>query len=158
MNGPGGSSAKASVIDKQDVDNMRQYNVETERQNSFFGDYNHQRKILNEQLKQQKSNLEAVQKSLWGEWVTMNKSVELLNNYRTQIKQLETEYANTSKLDIKRRIELNAQINSLKGAEAKLAEQVKATNADFIEQSKKLAEVELALEDTNKQIAALGTG
>lgn len=58
VNGVNGS-APGGIIDKEDVDNMRQYNVETEKQTSFFGEYNQQRKILNQQLKQQKANLEA---------------------------------------------------------------------------------------------------
>ena len=42
---------------------MRQYNVETEKQTSFFGEYNQQRKILNQQLQQQKANLEATREA-----------------------------------------------------------------------------------------------
>jgi septal ring factor EnvC (AmiA/AmiB activator) len=58
------TASATATIDKEDVDNMRQYNVETEKQTSFFGEYNQQRKILNQQLKQQKANLEATREAV----------------------------------------------------------------------------------------------
>lgn len=72
--------------------------------------------------------------------------------------KLEAELAKTDRLNISRRTQLIAQIEAIKGTESKLQEQLLATNGEFLDQSKKLAEVELALADTEKQIAKLGSG
>ena len=152
------SASATAIIDKEDVDNIRQYNVETEKQSTFFGDYNQQRKILNQQLQQQKSNQEALAKSLRGELGVMYETSQFYNKIKQQRIELEAEDAKTSKLNIQRKIELKTQIDALKKSEAELAEKLKATNTNFIEQSQKLAEVETALADTEKQIVKLGSG
>lgn len=157
VNGPGGD-AKASIIDKEDVNNMRQYNVETEKQNTFFGDYNQQKKILNQQLQEQKANQEAVAKSLRAEFGLMGATATEYNKIKKQRIELEAEFAATDKLDIQRRIQLKAQIDAVKISEGKLADQLKSVNSNFIDQSQQLAQVEAELAATEKQLAKLGSG
>lgn len=72
--------------------------------------------------------------------------------------KLEAELAKTDRLSISRRTQLIAQIEAIKGTESKLQEQLLATNSQFLDQSKKLAEVEVALADTEEQIVKLGSG
>lgn len=158
LNGANKASAQGGIIGKEDVDNMRQYNVETEKQNTFFGDYNRQKELLNQQLQQQKANQEAVKKSIEQEMVVMDAYAKQYLRIKNQRIALEAQYANTSKMDIQRRIQLNAQIQALKTSEAQLLNQLQKTNAQFIDQSQRLAEVETALQDTEKQIAKLGAG
>ena len=62
----------ATVIGKKDVDNIKQYNIETEKQNQYFGQNIEQRKILKQQLIQQEADLQRIndkiveQQSHWG--------------------------------------------------------------------------------------------
>lgn len=137
---------------------MRQYNVETEKQTTLFGDYNKQRAILNQQLQQQKAQQEAVLKGLQDELAQTYVLGDAFNKTRTQRIQLEKDLANTDKLDIQRRIELNARINAVKETERQLGEQLKSTNANFIDQSQKLAEVETALSETEKALKKIDSG
>lgn len=88
----------------------------------------------------------------------MGPTAEAYNETKARRLELEAELAKTDKLNINRRIQLKAQIDAIKQSEAKLQEQLLATNSDFLDQSKKLAEVETALADTEKQIAKLGSG
>jgi hypothetical protein len=88
----------------------------------------------------------------------MGPTAEAYNETKARRLKLEAELAETDKLNINRRIQLKAQIDAIKQSEAKLQEQLLATNSDFLDQSKKLAEVEMALADTEKQIVKLGSG
>lgn len=88
----------------------------------------------------------------------MGPTAEAYNETKARRLELEAELAKTDKLNINRKIQLNAQIEAVKGTEAKLQQQLLATNSEFLDQSKKLAEVEVALADTEKQIAKLGSG
>lgn len=155
---PSAGAPSAGAFDKQALDTVKQYNVETQKQNQIFGDYNKQRAILNQQLQEQKTHQESIKKELQEELAQTYALSDAFNQKRKERQLLEQELANTDKLDIKRRIELQAQIDAVKASEEKLGDQLKATNEQFIDQSQKLAEVETALEDTEKQISKVDKG
>ena len=158
LDASGNGDPKFDVIDKKDVDTVKEYNIETEKQNQIFGDYNKQRSILNQQLQQQKTHQESVKTALQEELAQTYALADAFNEKRKERQLLESEFARTDKLDINRRIELKAQIEAVKKSEAKLGEQLKATNEQFIDQSKNLAEVEAALAETEKEIAKIDKG
>jgi chromosome segregation ATPase len=158
LDASGNGDPKFDVIDKKDLDTVKQYNIETEKQNQIFGDYNKQRSILNQQLQQQKTHQESVKTALQEELAQTYALADAFNEKRKERQLLESEFARTDKLDINRRIELKAQIEAVKKSEAKLGEQLKATNEQFIDQSKNLAEVEAALAETEKEIAKIDKG
>lgn len=155
---PSAGAPSAGAFDKQALDTVKQYNVETQKQNQIFGDYNKQRAILNQQLQEQKTHQESIKKELQEELAQTYALSDAFNQKRKERQLLEQELANTDKLDIKRRIELQAQIDAVKTSEEKLGDQLKVTNEQFIDQSQKLAEVETALEDTEKQISKVDKG
>lgn len=52
-------------VGKADVENIRQYNVEAERQNSFFGQNIQDRRVLQKILQEQKAELESINEKIF---------------------------------------------------------------------------------------------
>lgn len=169
MNGPGGSSAKASVIDKQDVDNMRQYNVETERQNSFFGQNINQRKQLEEQLKRQQKAQLKTKKDIEDQLILMKDAKEA---YSANVKEL-TKYINEyAELTVKSKtgskqeqLLAKMRLKALKeqvGSMETLAEKVRGydamvenTTGNIMDLADKQRALNVQIETTQKQLKSI---
>lgn len=85
----------AGVIAKADVDNIRQYNVEAERQNTFFGQNLQDRRVLQQLLKEQKAELEDINKQIFEQqryWTATKVELENAIASKEYLKQFATDF------------------------------------------------------------------
>jgi septal ring factor EnvC (AmiA/AmiB activator) len=163
------TASATATIDKEDVDNMRQYNVETERQNSFFGQNIDQRKQLEEQLKRQQKAQLKTKKDIEDQLILMKDAKEA---YSANVKEL-TKYINEyNELIIKSKtgskqeqLLAKMRLNALKeqvGSMEALTEKVRGydamvenTTGNIMDLADKQRALNVQIETTQKQLKSI---